>query len=75
MAIHRGSTSRGGHIRALALALATIIDFMDEVPSPRRVALRNTLAALRRAYPELDNEVDLAQYLEEQDGIPQEDGP
>jgi len=66
----RGSTSRGAHVRALALALATIIDFLPDTPSPRRVALRNCLAALKRAYPELDGEVDLAHLVEDDDGLP-----
>jgi len=66
--IIRGSTSRGAHVRAIAQALATMIDFI-EMPSPRRVALRNTLAALKRAYPELQSEVELA--WESEDGIPE----
>jgi len=51
-------TSRGAHVRALAQALADLIDFLPEYPSHRRVALRDHLAALQRAYPELQNEVD-----------------
>jgi len=71
--IFRGGPSRGSHVRALAEALMCLIDFMPEVPSARRVALRNTLAALRRAYPELREDTGLSQWLAEEDGVPQDD--
>jgi len=73
MPIFRGSTSRGAHVRALALMLITMIEDLPALPTPRRVALRNTLAALLRAYPELENATEVAQLLEEEDGIPQVD--
>jgi len=70
--IIRGSTSRGAHVRVLHLALWAILDLVpdDPVYAGKRVALRNTIAALRRAYPgELDvNDVDLEQWLAEEDG-------
>jgi len=71
--IFRGSTSRGTHVRAIAYALITMIEDLPELPTPRRVALRNHLAALLRAYPELENATELAQAVEEMDGIPQDD--
>ena len=67
MPIIRGSTSRGAHVRALAAALAALIDFMPDVPSEQRVRLRNHLAALRRAYvAEFPTETDLAQAMAEE---------
>jgi len=70
-------TSRGSHIRALESALVSIIDFLPDVPSERRVRLRNELAALRRAYPrELAfNESDVAQLVQEMDDEPIEELP
>jgi len=50
--------------------LITMIEDLPEVPTPRRVALRNHLAALLRAYPELENATELAQVVEEWDGNP-----
>ena len=75
MPIIRGGTSRGAHVRAVAEALMAIIDHMPEFPSERRVRLRNTLSALRRAHPELRQEIDLEHDLQEEDGIPQDDSP
>ena len=72
MPIIRGSTSRGAHVRALAATLITMIEDLPEVPTARRVALRNHLAALLRAYPELENATELAQAVEEMDGNPQD---
>lgn len=67
--IFRGNTSRGVHIRALAELLANAIADC-EGPSPKRVALRDHLAALTRAYPKelAFSEVDLMQALAEEDG-------
>jgi len=67
--IFRGSTSRGAHVRAIAETLVAMIDFID-MPSPRRVALRNTLAALKRAYPELNEVIELEHLTEDvEDGL------
>ena len=74
--IVRRDTSLGVHVRALAYALATMVaDEADGLPSERRVRLRGHLAALLRAYPEFlaVNEVELAQALAEEDGLPIED--
>lgn len=67
--IFRGNTSRGVHIRAIAELLANAIADC-EGPSPRRVALRDHLGALARAYPKelAFSESDLAQALAEEDG-------
>jgi len=73
--IFKGSTSRGAHVAALAAALQDLIDFLPDAPSERRVRLRTHLAALKRAYPELNGDVALMQHLEEEDGIPQDDSP
>jgi len=70
--IIRGSTSRGAHVRALAEALQAMIDFLPDVPSERRVRLRNALAALRRAYvAEFPTDTDLEHELlqEDEDGL------
>lgn len=58
----RTGASLGSHIRALHEALSTMIDHLTDVPSERRVRLRNVRAALERAYPrELKvSEIDLA---------------
>jgi len=45
-----------------------LLEALPEGPSFRRVALRDHLAALLRAYPELENAVELAQALAEEDG-------
>jgi len=50
MPIFRGSTSRGAHVRALAEALQVLIEDLPDVPTEKRVALRNHLASLKRAY-------------------------
>jgi len=52
-----------------------MIEDLPQVPTPKRVALRNHLAALLRAYPELENATELAQAVEEWDGVPIEDAP
>lgn len=69
--------SRGSHVRALYEAIAVVIDFLPEVPSERRVRLRNELAALRRAYPrELSlTDSDVAQMVQEMDDEPFEELP
>jgi len=69
--------SRGSHIRALEAALVSLIDFLPDVPSERRVRLRNELAALRRAYPKVlgFTESDAAQLVREMDDEPYEDVP
>jgi len=68
MPIIRGGTSRGAHVRALAEALMAMIDFLPDVPSERRVRLRNLLSALRRAHPELNEEVEMI-HLQDDDGV------
>jgi len=74
--IIRGSTSRGAHVRALWEALTCLIDGIPDVPSERRVRLRTMRAMLERTYPgEFAGETEVAQYLAEEDGIPQEDIP
>jgi len=75
MPIIRGETSRGLHVRATLQALLTLLEALPDHPSPKRVALRNTMSALLRAYPELDGATDLAQAIQEMDGIPQTDDP
>jgi len=71
MPIIRGGTSRGAHVRALQEALEVLIDDIPDVPSEKRVRLRTCLAALRRAYPELQlSESDVAQMVEDPDGLP-----
>jgi len=67
--IIRGDTSRGVHVRALAQALMALIDDLSpDFPSERRVRLRTHLALLRRTYPELQGDTDIAQWLAEEDG-------
>jgi len=77
--IIRGSTSRGAHVRALHLALWAILDLIPDDPiwAMKRVAVRNTIALLRRAYPQdLDvNDVELEQWLAEEDGHGLQDAP
>jgi len=75
--VNSSRTSRGSHIRALYEAIAALIDFLPDVPSERRVRLRNELAALRRAYPrELTlSDTDVAQFVQEMDDEPIEDLP
>jgi len=73
----RRDTSQGVHVRALHVALWGILDALGDSPdnAHKRVAVRNHIAALRRAYPQhLDvNDVELEQWLQELDGIPQDD--
>lgn len=68
--IVRRDTSLGVHVRALHIALWAILDALPDWPSDKRVAVRNHIAALRRAYPkELEvNDVELEQWLAEEDG-------
>jgi len=73
MPIIRGETSRGLHVRALAELLLGFLEALPDAPTFRRVALRNHLSALLRAYPELEGATDLAQAVAEMDGLPQED--
>jgi len=63
----RRSTSPGAHALALWWALTTLIDEAGE--SSRRVKLRTVRAMLERAYHEyLMSDVDIAQYMAEEDG-------
>lgn len=73
--IRNGGTSRGAHIRAIWECLTTLIEHLPDFPSEKRVRLRTTRAALERAYPEFlgVNEVELAQWLAEEDGDEIED--
>jgi len=73
--IIRGETSRGLHVRALVEAIVYMLEAMPPTPSHRRVALRNHLSALLRAYPELDNATDLAQAVAEMDDEALQDDP
>ena len=73
MPIIRGETSRGLHVRALLEAMLFMLEALPDAPSYRRVALRNHMAALLRAYPELQGATDLAQAIEEMDGNPVQD--
>jgi len=66
--IFRGSTSRGAHIRALAELLVSFLEALPDAPTHRRVALRDHLMALIRAYPELQlTTSDVAQLVAEDD--------
>ena len=70
----RGATSRGSHVRALFETMLIILETLEGPENAqRRVSLRNHMAALCRAYPELDGAIELAQAVEEMDGLPQED--
>lgn len=65
----RSGASRGAHIRALQAALEVLIEDLPSGPSVRRIALRDHLFALRRAYPELQaTATDVAQQQAEDDG-------
>jgi len=67
-------TSPGAHVRALWEALTALIDDLPDVPSEKRVRLRTHRAMLERAHPAVfTTATDIAQYLAEEDGIPQED--
>lgn len=71
MPIIREGTSRGSHVRAVRLALLCMLDRVYDRPedAQKRVAIRNHLAALQRAYAaELNDDVELAQWLAEEDG-------
>lgn len=56
---------------ALADALVCMIENLPEAPTQQRVALRNHLAALMRAYPELEarNQLEAERVLAEEDGV------
>lgn len=73
MPIIRGETSRGLHVRALLEAMLFMLEQLPDAPSYRRVALRNHMAALLRAYPELQGATDLAQAIAEMDNEPVQD--
>lgn len=77
--VHTSRTSRGAssHARALWLLLTTLIDELPQLPTPKRVALRNARAALERAHKELLQltDSDVAQILAEEDGEAHEDIP
>lgn len=75
MPIIRGSTSRGAHVRALVDTMLYLLEALPEGPSYRRVALRNHMAALLRAYPELEGATDLAQAIAELDDEAVSDDP
>jgi len=78
VAIHRGYDSRRLVPLAIVNALSALIEDDLPLPSYRRVALREIRSALCRVYklddPQLAaNASDIAQSMEEIDGIPQED--
>jgi len=73
MPIIRGDTSRGVHVRALLELMLGFLEALPDAPSERRVRIRTHMAMLMRAYPELEGATELAQAIQEMDGIPQED--
>lgn len=57
------------HIRALHAALCELVELIPAEPSWRRVSLRDHVAALVRAYPQLKlSDTDVAQMCAEEDG-------
>lgn len=63
---------------AIADILITMIESLPEAPTRKRVALRNHLAALMRAYPELEarSQLEAERQLAEEDGVsPSYDDP
>lgn len=65
----RSGGSRLSHIRALHAALCQLVELLPAEPSWRRVSLRDHVAALVRAYPQLKlSETDVAQICAEEDG-------
>lgn len=65
----RTGTSKMAHIRALHRALLELIELVPAEPSWRRVSLRDHVAALVRAYPQLKlGDIDVAQMCAEEDG-------
>ena len=73
MPIIRGETSRGLHIRALLEAMLFMLEALLMRLRTTEIALRNHMAALLRAYPELQGATDLAQAIAEMDGNPVQD--
>jgi len=65
---------------ALVAALTVLIDELPSCPSPRRVELRILRSRLCRLFkipdPQaLANESEIAQAMQEADGVPQDDAP
>lgn len=58
------------HAEALANALVVVLEALPEAPTWRRVLIRQHLAALMRAYPELEaaSQLDAERFLSEEDG-------
>lgn len=73
--IVRRDTSLGVHVRTLWCIYTDMIDFLPDVPSERRVQMRERRAALERAYPEFlkFSATDVAQLVADEDGVPIED--
>lgn len=66
------------HAEALANLMVTMLEALPDAPLPRRIAIRNHLAALMRAYPELEAATQLdaeRQLAEEDDDAPSHDDP
>ena len=58
--------------------MVTMLEALPDAPLPRRIAIRNHLAALMRAYPELEAATQLdaeRQLSEEDDDAPSHDDP
>lgn len=57
------------HGEALANALVTILEALPDAPIHRRVLIRQHLAALMRAYPELEaaSQLDAERFLQEEE--------
>lgn len=70
VAVIRGSTSRGAHVRALHAGLLALEDLLESHPTHKRIALRDHRMALERAYPSLltVTDSDVAQTVAELDG-------
>lgn len=58
------------HAEALANLMVTMLEALPDAPTPRRVQIRTHLAALMRAYPELEaaSQLDAERMLGEEDG-------
>jgi len=66
------------HAEALANALVVLLESLPDLPDYRRVALRDHLVALIKAYPELQaaTQLDVERLLDEEDGdAPTTDDP
>jgi len=66
--------------QALVAALVTLVDELPSLPDPKRAVLKTMVFQLCSLYRMKNpygraNEVELAQELAEQDGIPLEDAP